>query len=148
MPTSPQSTDSTDSLTHCWGCGFLSLRISWVLWQKRVEGNRFLFGRCVCVFCFPVSVVESCCFFYLTSFLSVWWKNKIHQRERERERKGGRERERESLKLMWFFYSGLRGNKCELLYLKNLAYFLHGSMNQQWCVPSTTVQVSVEWYIH
>jgi hypothetical protein len=65
--------------------GFLSLRLSWVLWQKRLWKKTVFFVWCVLFSC---SVVESCCFLKKSYklFLSVWWTNKTHQRKRERER--------------------------------------------------------------
>ncbi len=116
--------------------------------QKELKETVFFWmGLCVCVCCFHVSVVESCCFFILQAFEVFDGKTKPIK-ERERQRNGG-ERERESLKLMRFFYSGLRGNKCELLYLENLAYFLHGKMNHrhQWRVPSTECACITELFL-
>jgi hypothetical protein len=58
----------------------------------------FLFGVC----CFPVSVVESCCFFKKSYKLFLVFDRQTKPiKERERERVGReRGRERESLKLM------------------------------------------------
>lgn len=112
--------------------GFLSLRLSWVLWQKRLWKKTVFFVWCVLFSCF-------CCWKLLLfkKILQAFFECLM-----DKQNPSKKERERESLKLMWFFYSGLRGNKCELLYSREFGII---SCIEEWTTnvvfPVLNVQV-------
>lgn len=83
------------TLTHCWGRGFLSLRNFWVPWHKKSWRKRFFFGWvcvCVCVV-FMFLLLKVAAFLSYKLLKCLMEKQNPSKRERDKEM-GERERER------------------------------------------------------